>query len=128
MSDGVDYIVNNDVLVECAVTYRKNSGKTISEIAKALNTSQPQISRLESGKHSPRLQTFEVYLQSFGYELLIAPKDSSDILTVYVNVLSNIVEALEDKDNPESEQRLLSATQKARLLLYFETMRNIDKQ
>ena len=39
------------------------------ELAKALNTSQPQIFRIENSKHSPQLNTLLKILNVYGYTI-----------------------------------------------------------
>lgn len=56
---------------------RKSIGKTQGEIAKSIRLDQAVISKIENGKFSGALSTYERYLNELGLEILISTKEKS---------------------------------------------------
>jgi len=56
---------------------RKSTGKTQGEIAKAIKLDQAIISKIENGKFTGSLSTYERYLNELGLEINISSKEKS---------------------------------------------------
>jgi transcriptional regulator with XRE-family HTH domain len=56
---------------------RKSIGKTQGEIAKSIRLDQAVISKIENGKFSGALSTYERYLNELGLEISISTKEKS---------------------------------------------------
>jgi transcriptional regulator with XRE-family HTH domain len=56
---------------------RKSIGKTQGEIAKSIRLDQAVISKIENGKFSGALSTYERYLNELGLEIEISTKEKS---------------------------------------------------
>lgn len=54
---------------------RKSTGKTQSEIAKSIKLDQAIISKIENGKFTGALSTYERYLNELGLEIKISTKE-----------------------------------------------------
>ena len=65
---------------------RNKSAHTTSEVARALNTSWPAISRLENPHHSPSLKQLERVAAALGQQLLISMEPFSKNINNYKKV------------------------------------------
>lgn len=62
--------------VQASILIRKfREGKTLSELARALNTSWPAAKRLEDPKHTPTLRQLERALNALGKQLILSVAD-----------------------------------------------------
>ena len=60
-------------IIKSTVEARKNKQMTQAEISKKSGLTQSVIARVESGKHSPTMQTMIKYLHAIGYTLKVVP-------------------------------------------------------
>ena len=58
-------------LLEKMLKARKKSGLTQAEVAAIMGTSTSVVGRLETGGHSPKLDTLERYAAAMGYKVKI---------------------------------------------------------
>jgi len=65
--------INGNVIAQ----KRKSMGKTQSEIAKSIKLDQAVISKIENGKFTGALSTYERYLSELGLEINISTKKMS---------------------------------------------------
>lgn len=60
-------------LIRTLVSIREEKGLSQAELAKACKVKQPLIARLETGKHSPQVNSLLKILTPLGYTLQITP-------------------------------------------------------
>lgn len=60
-------------LIETLIQIREEEGITQAELAKKCHVKQPMIARLESGIHSPQINSLLKILVPLGYTLRVTP-------------------------------------------------------
>ena len=60
-------------IIKATIEARKNKKITQANISKKSGLTQSVIARVESGKHSPTMQTMIKYLHAIGYTLKVVP-------------------------------------------------------
>ena len=63
-------------IIQATIEARKNQRITQTEISKKSGLPQSVIARVESGTHSPTMQTMLKYLHAIGYTLKVVPTNS----------------------------------------------------
>lgn len=66
-----DSIGDEFELLEKMLKARKKSGLTQAEVAALMGTSTSVVGRLETGGHSPTVETLERYAEAMGYKIKI---------------------------------------------------------
>lgn len=64
-------------IIKATVEARKNKKMTQAEISKKSGLTQSVVARVESGTHSPTMQTMVKYLHAIGYTLKVVPSEKS---------------------------------------------------
>lgn len=62
-------------IIKATVEARKNKQMTQAEISKKSGLTQSVVARVESGTHSPTMQTMVRYLHAIGYTLKVVPSE-----------------------------------------------------
>ena len=108
-------------LIRQGASLRRKSGLTVTEIANRIEVSQPQVSRIESGKHAPKLDTFASYLDSFGFCLSIVPKDGVDELELFSSTVNDLIltESNSIIETNEKNKEFEAVLQRLRVLNYY---------
>ena len=99
-------------LIKQGAVLRRKSGLTVTEIANRIEVSQPQVSRIESGKHAPKLDTFVSYLNSFGFCLSIVPVNDVNELELFSSAVNDFIltdsnTLIEAKENNKEREDVL---------------------
>lgn len=66
-------------IIKATVEARKNKKVTQAEISKKSGLTQSVVARVESGIHSPTMQTMVKYLHAIGYTLKVVPTNNSKV-------------------------------------------------
>lgn len=66
-------IALEEELITMMIKIREEKGLTQEQVAKLCNVKQPVIARLESGTHSPRIDSLLKILVPLGYRLQVVP-------------------------------------------------------
>lgn len=68
-------------IMQATIEARKKEKMTQAEISKKSGLTQSVVARVESGTHSPTMQTMIRYLHAIGYTLKVVPTNNSKIVS-----------------------------------------------
>lgn len=68
-------------IIEATIEARKKEKLTQVEISKKSGLTQSVVARIESGTHSPTMQTMVKYLHAIGYTLKVVPSDNHKVVS-----------------------------------------------
>lgn len=68
-------------IIKATVEARKNKQITQEEISKKSGLTQSVVARIESGTHSPTMQTMVKYLHAIGYTLKVVPTNNYKVVS-----------------------------------------------
>ena len=72
--------IENEI-IKATIEARKNRQMTQAEISKKSGLTQSVIARVESGMHSPTMQTMIKYLHAIGYTLKVVPSNKKSTIS-----------------------------------------------
>ena len=68
-------------IIKASIEARKDKKITQAEISKKSGLTQSVVARVESGTHSPTMQTMVKYLHAIGYTLKVVPANNHKVLS-----------------------------------------------
>ena len=76
--------IENEI-IQATIEARKKKQITQAEISKKSGLTQSVVARIESGTHSPTMQTMIKYLYAIGYTLQVVPAKDKKIIRNSIN-------------------------------------------
>ncbi len=68
-------------IIKASIEARKDKKITQAEISKKSGLTQSVVARVESGTHSPTMQTMVKYLHAIGYTLKVVPANNHKVVS-----------------------------------------------
>ncbi len=69
-------------IIKATIEARKEKQMTQAEISKKSGLTQSAVARVESGTHSPTMQTMIKYLHAIGYTLQVVPASKTKVVSI----------------------------------------------